>query len=115
MAVLCTNLNFSFFQPFRQRAYKSARCTINNFEFFSEIPQESDGITYASKIQKSETRINWNLSGIVVDRLIRSLSEKPGAWCILNGSRVKILNSKYVKLYTGRKIAYRLGNMLKVL
>jgi methionyl-tRNA formyltransferase len=30
--------------------------------------------------------------------LIRSLSEKPGAWCILNGSRVKILNSKYVKL-----------------
>ena len=71
---------------------------INNFEFISEIPQESDGITYASKIQKSETRINWNLSGIVVDRLIRSLSEKPGAWCILNGSRVKILNSKYVKL-----------------
>ena len=71
---------------------------INNLEFITVIPQKSDGITYASKIQKSETRINWNLSGIVVDRLIRSLSEKPGAWCIVNGSRVKILKSKYVNL-----------------
>tara|TARA_A100001015_G_scaffold261129_1_gene306400 strand:+ start:143 stop:943 length:801 start_codon:yes stop_codon:yes gene_type:complete len=71
---------------------------INNLEFITVIPQKSDGITYASKIQKSETRINWNLSGIIVDRLIRSLSEKPGAWCIVNGSRVKILKSKYVNL-----------------
>ena len=71
---------------------------INNLEFITVIPQKSDGITYASKIQKSETRINWNLSGKVVDRLIRSLSEKPGAWCIVNGSRVKILKSKYVNL-----------------
>ena len=71
---------------------------INNLEFITVIPQKSDGITYASKIQKSETRINWNLSGIIVDRLIRSLSEKPGAWCIMNGSRVKILKSKYVNL-----------------
>ena len=56
---------------------------INNLEFISEIPQESKGITYASKIQKSETRINWNLPGKIVDRFIRGLSEKPGAWCII--------------------------------
>ena len=71
---------------------------INNLEFISEIPQENEGITYASKIQKSETRINWNLPGKIVDRFIRGLSEKPGAWCKMNGSRVKILKSKYVKL-----------------
>ncbi len=71
---------------------------INNIEFISEIPQENNGVTYAYKIQKSETRINWNLSGLKVDRLIRGLSEKPGAWSLFNGSRVKILKSKYVKL-----------------
>jgi len=85
---------------------------INNLEFISEIPQESNGITYASKIQKSETRINWNLSGLAVDSLIRGLSEKPGAWCLLNGSRVKILNSKYVKLEgkTGHNIISSANN-----
>ena len=71
---------------------------INNFKFISEIPQESEGVTYAFKIHKSETRINWNLPGKIVDRFIRGLSEKPGAWSMMNGSRVKILKSKYVKL-----------------
>ena len=71
---------------------------INNLEIISEIPQESGGVTYAFKIHKSETRINWNLPGKIVDRFIRGLSEKPGAWSMMNGSRVKILKSKYVKL-----------------
>ena len=71
---------------------------INNLEIISEIPQESEGVTYAFKIHKSETRINWNLPGKIVDRCIRGLSEKPGAWSMMNGSRVKILKSKYVKL-----------------
>ena len=71
---------------------------INNLELISEIPQESEGVTYAFKIHKSETRINWNLPGKIVDRFIRGLSEKPGAWSMMNGSRVKILKSKDVKL-----------------
>ena len=71
---------------------------INNLELISEIPQDSEGVTYAFKIHKSETRINWNLPGKIVDRFIRGLSEKPGAWSMMNGSRVKILKSKYVKL-----------------
>ena len=81
---------------------------INNLEFISEIPQENEGITYASKIQKSETRINWNLPGKIVDRFIRGLSEKPGAWSIMSGSRVKILKSKYVKLEG--KIGYNIAS-----
>ena len=43
-------------------------------------------------------QVNWNLPGKIVDRFIRGLSEKPGAWSMMNGSRVKILKSKYVKL-----------------
>ena len=69
-------------------------CCLNNLEFISETPQESEGVTYAFKIHKNETRINWNMPGKIVDRFIRGLSEKPGAWSMINGSRVKILKSK---------------------
>ncbi len=71
---------------------------INNLENICDSPQENKGVTYASKIKKSETRINWSLSGKIVDRFIRGLSEKPGAWSMLGKSRVKILKSKFVKL-----------------
>ena len=84
---------------------------INNLELISEIPQESEGVTYAFKIHKSETRINWNLPGKIVDRFIRGLSEKPGAWSMMNGSRVKILKSKYVKL--GGKIGHKITSSEK--
>ena len=84
---------------------------INNLELISEIPQESEGVTYAFKIHKSETRINWNLPGKIVDRFIRGLSEKPGAWSMMNGSRVKILKSKYVKL--GGKIGQNITSSEK--
>ena len=71
---------------------------IDNLSSTIEIPQESKGIKYASKIKKIETRINWHQSGKIVDRFIRGLSEKPGAWTIMEGSRVKILKSKFVPL-----------------
>ena len=46
------------------------------------------------------------MPGKIVDRFIRGLSEKPGAWSMMNGSRVKILKSKYVKL--GGKIGHNI-------
>lgn len=43
--------------------------------------QPTDGVTYAAKIDKAETRIDWSLdAGLVHDRL-RGLSPFPGAWC----------------------------------
>ncbi len=58
------------------------------------IPQSDLGVTYAHKIGKKETRIDWELPAEVLDRLIRGISPSPGAWCILNGVRVKILESR---------------------
>jgi methionyl-tRNA formyltransferase len=43
--------------------------------------QAAEGVTYAAKIDKAETRIDWTLgAGLVHDRL-RGLSPFPGAWC----------------------------------
>jgi methionyl-tRNA formyltransferase len=60
-------------------------------------PQSEDGVTYASKIDKAETRIDWGKSAIQVHNLIRGMSPFPGAWfeLELGGqlTRVKALRS----------------------
>ena len=59
-------------------------------------PQPEDGVTYASKIDKSEARIDWTRPAEQVDRQIRGLSPFPGAWCEIAGERVKLLRSRLV-------------------
>ncbi len=58
------------------------------------IPQSTDGVTYASKIDKAEARIDWHRPAVEVDRRIRGLSPFPGAWCEIDGGRVKVLRSR---------------------
>lgn len=56
--------------------------------------QSADGVTYATKIDKAEARINWSKPAAEVDRLIRGLSPFPGAWFEVDGQRVKVLDSR---------------------
>ncbi|MGA0563129.1 methionyl-tRNA formyltransferase [Ancylobacter sp. VNQ12] len=56
-------------------------------------PQPEDGVTYAAKIEKSETRIDWQQPARKVHDHIRGLSPFPGAWFDLGGMRVKVLRS----------------------
>ncbi len=60
---------------------------------FNAKPQSETGVTYAHKIDKDEARIDWRKPAEFVDRQIRGLSPFPGAWCKMNGERVKILES----------------------
>ncbi|MFC4671204.1 methionyl-tRNA formyltransferase [Seohaeicola nanhaiensis] len=57
-------------------------------------PQPEAGVTYAAKIDKAEARVDWTRPAAEVDRLIRSLSPFPGAWCEIGGERVKLLESR---------------------
>jgi methionyl-tRNA formyltransferase len=43
-------------------------------------PQADDGVTYAKKIDKGETRIVWSRPAAEVHNHIRGLSPDPGAW-----------------------------------
>ncbi len=56
--------------------------------------QSTEGVTYAAKIDKAEARIDWGHDATAVDRLIRGLSPFPGAWCEIDGQRVKLLASR---------------------
>jgi methionyl-tRNA formyltransferase len=57
-------------------------------------PQPTEGVTYANKIAKGETRIDWTRPWHEVHNHCRGLSPFPGAWCELAGAgRVKILRT----------------------
>lgn len=60
-------------------------------------PQPECGVTYAGKIDKAEARIDWTQPARHVDRLIRGLSPFPGAWCDIEGERVKLLRSRLAR------------------
>ena len=49
--------------------------------------------SYATKVDKIETRIDWELPAAMVDRQIRGLSPFPGAWFDTNVGRIKVLMS----------------------
>ncbi len=53
--------------------------------------QPEEGVTYAAKIDKAEARVDWAQPAAQIDRLIRGLSPFPGAWCEVQGERIKLL------------------------
>jgi methionyl-tRNA formyltransferase len=56
-------------------------------------PQPEVGVSYAGKIAKDETRIDWSKPWARVHDHIRGLSPFPGAWFEVGGVRVKALRS----------------------
>ena len=51
------------------------------------------GVTYASKIDKAEARIDWARSAREVERQVRAFNPVPGAWFEVNDERVKLLEA----------------------
>jgi len=64
-------------------------------QFLNQIDSEA---TYAKKIVKTETKINWNLDAKRVLAHIHGLSPKPGAWFEYKNERFKVLKAKLSKL-----------------
>ena len=62
-----------------------------------ERAQAEEGVSYAAKLSKQETRIDWSGTAQEIHNHIRGLSPYPGAWCEMplgdKPERVKILRS----------------------
>ena len=54
--------------------------------------------SYAHKIDKAEARIDWNQSAQKLDYHIRGLAPFPGAWCEMDGKRLKIHLCEYLEI-----------------
>ena len=79
-------------------------------------PQPDAGVTYAEKIDKAEARVVWDRPARAIANHICGLSPFPGAWCEVDGERVKLLEAVVVSgkgapgdVLSGFTIACRTG------
>jgi methionyl-tRNA formyltransferase len=60
-------------------------------------PQDESKVVYAKKIEKIESKINWNESAEEIIAKIRAFYPNPGNWFELNGARIKIIKALEVE------------------
>lgn len=58
---------------------------------YPEVAQSEAGVTYAKKIDKAETRLDFSQHAMQVERQIRAFAPAPGAWFEFAGERCKVL------------------------
>lgn len=56
--------------------------------------QPDVGVTYATKIDKSEAKVDWTAEATHINMQILGLSPFPGAWTTAGGKRLKLLASR---------------------
>jgi methionyl-tRNA formyltransferase len=69
---------------------------LDDLDAFPPQLQPDDGVTYASKIDKAEARLDFNQSAEQVERQIRAFNPAPGAYFEANGERIKVLSAAIV-------------------
>lgn len=61
------------------------------------ISQNNDLATYAPKITKEDARLDFNDKAVALERRIRAMSPKPGAYTSMGGSAMKIISAEIVQ------------------
>ena len=77
-------------------AYLGAELMVEVLERLDEIvpvPQPAEGVTYASKIEKHEARLDFSRSATEVERQVRAFNPAPGAFFEIGGERIKLLEA----------------------
>mgnify|MGYP006109441009 CR=1 FL=1 len=61
------------------------------------VSQNEEDATYAKKIEKIESKIDWNSSAKTLVAKINAFYSNPGSWFMLKGSRIKVTRAIEVK------------------
>ena len=69
----------------------------------SEEPQDDSLATYAAKIDRGSTRVDWTRNARVVARTIRAYDPRPGAFTTLNGQDVKLFGARLAPRVEGSR------------
>jgi methionyl-tRNA formyltransferase len=70
--------------------------TLAQLDQLKPQPQPELGATYAAKIDKAETRIDWSKPAELVEREVRAFAPFPGSWFELDGERIKLLRAQVI-------------------
>ena len=56
----------------------------------TRVPQPVEGISYAQKIEKAESRVDWRQDAVQIERRLRAFDPFPGGTAELGGETIKI-------------------------
>jgi methionyl-tRNA formyltransferase len=60
----------------------------------AEVEQDESRATYAPKIDREATRVDWSRDAVTVARTVRAYDPKPGAFTRLRGADVKLFGAR---------------------
>ena len=63
---------------------------LQNYPALVPLKQPEEGVTYAAKISKAESAIDWTQSAKTIERKIRALNPAPGCTTELHGEPLKV-------------------------
>jgi methionyl-tRNA formyltransferase len=69
---------------------------IEKIEVLSRIAQSSDGVSYAQKLTKQESKINWQASAKEISCQIRGMNPWPGTYFLHQDIQIKVLQAKVI-------------------
>ena len=75
----------------------------------NEVPQDDSRATYAPKINREASRINWKKSAFEIARLIRAFDPKPGAFTTSEKGDIKLFGPRLLDGLSGKP-----GEVIKV-
>jgi methionyl-tRNA formyltransferase len=89
---------------FQEMADKSAPLLLETLEKYKNGQikpklQPIEGATYASKIEKSEARLNWSETAVFLERKVRAFDPVPGTWFEWKEHRFKVLKAKAYEVF----------------
>lgn len=67
---------------------------LDDISLHPPVPQPEEGVTYASKIDKAEARIDFTRDAHQVERQVRAFNPFPGAFFEYRGERFRILSAQ---------------------
>ena len=76
------------------KAIVDALAKLERGERLDTTPQPDAEVTYAAKIDRRETAIDWTAEARTIDRAIRAFNPAPGAHTLLDGETIKIWDSE---------------------
>lgn len=76
---------------------------LTNIESIKPIEQDENLSTYANKITKEQTKIDWNQSANQIERTVRAFNPAPGAFCEFQQQPLKIWQAKSYHQMTNEK------------
>jgi methionyl-tRNA formyltransferase len=82
-----------------QISHDSCSLLYNNLEKYlkgllSPVDQDNQKSTYALKINKDESKLNWNLDANILEQKVRAFYPYPATWFSHKGKRYKVLKAK---------------------